>query len=390
MKAKITFFPVGNGDMTLIELADPNETKLLIDINIRQAADNQSVDTYNVAKDLRDRLKRDDKGRPYIEVFLLSHPDKDHCSGLSKHFYLGEIGDYPDDEKEENEKRIIIKEIWSSPIVFRRASKNHVLCDDAKEFNKEARRRVRVNRLNHFGVQDGDRILILGKDINGKTEDLSPILIQSGKSFSLINGAHTNYLECILIAPSEQQDEPTEEMLSKNHSSVILNLKIAESLVERDGCRFLTGGDAEVAIWERLWDGHKHNPDALKYDLLQTPHHCSWHTLSYDSWSTNGEDSKVSQDAYLALSQIRGSGFIVSSSKSILDDNQDPPCIRAKREYESLVKKVGGKFLCTEEYYDRNGQLQPIEFEINQGLALINKQVSASTFIISSQAPRAG
>ena len=39
MTARIIFFPVGNGDMTLIGLADPAETKILIDCNIRSAAD---------------------------------------------------------------------------------------------------------------------------------------------------------------------------------------------------------------------------------------------------------------------------------------------------------------------------------------------------------------
>jgi Cft2 family RNA processing exonuclease len=88
----VTYFPVDNGDMTLIALADTAGTKVLIDCNIRDAADDPEDDTRDVAKGLRARLKRDSKKRPYVDAFLLSHPDQDHCRGLEKHFYLGPAG----------------------------------------------------------------------------------------------------------------------------------------------------------------------------------------------------------------------------------------------------------------------------------------------------------
>ena len=53
-------------------------------------------------------------------------------------------------------------------MVFRRASRRHVLGDDARAFNAEARRRVRVFRNTPWNV--GDRILILGEDEDGKTD----------------------------------------------------------------------------------------------------------------------------------------------------------------------------------------------------------------------------
>lgn len=39
MPTTITFFPVDNGDMTLIKFGDLDATTLLIDVNIRQDAD---------------------------------------------------------------------------------------------------------------------------------------------------------------------------------------------------------------------------------------------------------------------------------------------------------------------------------------------------------------
>jgi hypothetical protein len=56
MATSITFFPVGNGDMTLIGLGDKAGTTILIDCNIRAAADDPNDKTRDVAKDLRERL----------------------------------------------------------------------------------------------------------------------------------------------------------------------------------------------------------------------------------------------------------------------------------------------------------------------------------------------
>jgi hypothetical protein len=348
-KTTVTFFPVENGDMTLIALGDAAETKILIDCNIRAAADDPEDATRDVGKDLRDRLKRDSKGRPYVDAFLQSHPDQDHFRGITKHFYLGVPSEYPDDRKRDNEKRIIIREIWSSPLVFRRASKDHELCQDALDFNAEAKRRVKVNRDKRFtGVGDGDRILVLGEDENGKTDDLGPILVKIDELFSQINGAQNMLFQARLLGPlpiSDKEDE--EELLSKNHSSVIVNIDLADEVSPRNWRRFLTGGDAEVAIWERLWEKHKKSPSVLAYDMMQTPHHCSWHSLSYDSWSEKRHQGKVSPTAKSALSQIRPNGSIVSSSCPIKDDDNDPPCYGAKLEYGKIVNAAKGKFYCT-------------------------------------------
>ncbi|CPH57105.1 Uncharacterised protein [Burkholderia pseudomallei] len=353
MAATLTFFPVGTGDMTLVQLAD--DSTLLIDLHIRAVADDEDDDTPDVAKDLRSRLKRDKKGRPYVDAALLSHPDKDHCTGLEKHFHLGPLSDYADDDKPDAEKRIVIREMWSSALVFRRANKKagFTLCPDAKAWATEARRRIAVNREKKFiGVGEGDRILVMGEDENGKTDDLGSILIKVDEFFSRINGQTTEFFNAQLLGPLPKGDDAEEETLSKNDSSVVLNLQIAASRTVLDGCKFLTGGDAEVAIWERMWAKHKKTPATFEYDVLQTPHHCSWHTLSYDSWSDKRTDGVVSADAKSALSQARDGAFIVASSDPIKDDDNDPPCIGAKWEYEKIVKRVSGSFLCTGEHPD--------------------------------------
>jgi hypothetical protein len=75
--------------MALLRLADQSRTTVLVDINIRAASDDPNDDARDVAKDLRDRLGRDTKNRPYLDAFLMTHPDADHIRGLQNHFWLG-------------------------------------------------------------------------------------------------------------------------------------------------------------------------------------------------------------------------------------------------------------------------------------------------------------
>lgn len=386
MAAKITFFPVDNGDMTLIRLADSNATSLLIDCKIRSAADDSDDTIPDVASALRDRIEKDENNRPYLDAMLLSHSDEDHCLGLKKHFWLGSLRDYPDDNKSQSEKRIIIREIWSSPMVFRRASKNHPLCSDAKAFNKEAKRRVKVNTDNGFAVSDGDRILIIGEDQDGKTDELTPILVKAGQEFRGINGCANEYLTSHVLAPISPQDEDTEDTLSKNNSSVIINFKIKYSEFGASVSSFLAGGDAGVDIWERISD--EYELSELEYDLLLAPHHCSWRALSHDSWSEEGEDAKVSEDARKALEQAKNGAFIISSSKPILDDNNDPPCIRAKREYKSILG-IFGIFKCTGEEPTRANP-KPLELEATSSGFKLAVAISAAASVTSCSPPRAG
>ena len=266
--------------------------------------------------------------------------------------------------------------MWSSPIVFRRASKLHSLCDDANAWNKEARRRVAYYRANRYFVE-GDRIMILGRDIDGKTDDLAGILVEVDTEFSRINGSVDLSFTARLIAPLPADDDAEEDVLTKNNSSTILGISVTSNWVE--GARYLIGGDAEVAVWERVWDLNKERKHVLEYDVLVAPHHCSWHSLSWDSWSDCGEDAEVSANARDALGQARGGAMIIASSNRILDDENGPPCIRAKREYKAIARDAKGEFVCVS---DGSGDA-PLELEVTSG-GVSRKKVPASILGSSS------
>jgi hypothetical protein len=372
--------------MALVSLGDSEGTTILIDCNIRAAADDPKDDTRDVASDLRQRLKTDKKGRPYLGVFLSTHPDADHMTGLRKHFYLGDPAAYGDDNKPQSEKRIVIREVWSSPIVFRRASKDHKLCEDAIAFNAEAKRRVKFARDQKFtGMTDGNKILVLGEDEDCKTDDLTPILIKVDETFDAVNGGQNALFKARLLAPLPAADEDDAEAMGKNHSSVILNMELADAAARETVRNYLAAGDAEVLIWEKLWEKHKNDPSVLAYDMLLSPHHCSWHSLSYDSRSDKGDDAAVCNAAKSALSQIRAGGRIIASSCAIKDDDCDPPSHAAKLEYESIVKKQKGEFLCVGELPSEESPA-PLEFVIDHGAVsrAVQKAASLKRSVVTS------
>ncbi|GEP00724.1 metallohydrolase [Methylobacterium haplocladii] len=352
MKVTTTHFQVGNGDMTLVTLESGR--RILIDCKITQCADDPDDDAPDVGTQLRDMLERDGSDRLYVDAFLLTHPDQDHCAGLRRHFHLGPLSQWSSDDD-----KIVIREMWSSPIVFRRAERKEPrtpLCEDALAWRTEARRRANLFKAQGYAV-DGDRILILGEDIGGKTDHLTQILVAAGSTFSRICGVTDSSFKNLLLAPLLASSDDEADVLSKNNSSVIMRMSLSAG-GNAEAARYLLGGDAEVAIWEKIWD--RYEPEQLAYEVLLAPHHCSWHSLSWDSWSEKRERARVSQKARDALGQAAPGAHILSSSCEIKDNENDPPCIRAKREYLAILKPGCGALRCVADEPDD----KPLEMQV--------------------------
>lgn len=114
---KITFYPVKNGDTNLIEFSDG--ASMLIDCKFRSEAEEDN-DDYDVINDLlTNKLKTKEKGLPYLNAFVLTHPDQDHCLGFAKKFFLNKNPETTEPTKEDKDsKLILIGELWYSPRVF--------------------------------------------------------------------------------------------------------------------------------------------------------------------------------------------------------------------------------------------------------------------------------
>jgi len=370
MTATIKFFPVGNGDMALITTS--SDKNILIDCNIRSGKEYPDV-----AKQLRECLPRDSKNRLFVDFFVWSHPDEDHCKGIKEHFHLGEPSDW-----KKGDDKIFINEVYSSPIVFRRAEKNSkknslTLCEDAKAFNKEIKRRVNLYKKNNKLGQSGDLVKVLGEDEKGKTDNIPSIVYKLDSEIKM-----TNDLSAKLLGPSPISElETDEDKLSSNESSVMMNYAI-----KVNGCstQFFTLGDAEVVCNEALWKRKSDSKTTtdLSYDVLQVPHHCSWRSISHDSLKEAKENktvAQVSNDALSALNEANNSAIIVASCNEIKNDNNNPPAHKAKKEYEKIADRVKGSFKCVDDHKNSKKENVPLTIVIDSNGSKIKSAASLST-----------
>jgi hypothetical protein len=346
-KSKIYHFPVGDGDMTLLELASgDNYVRILCDMHIRASSDwnIEGFDEthYDVIAKLHELIDRDANDQPYVDALILTHPDEDHIRGYEKYFHTGSPEEYEASKDGEYDK-IFVREMWSSPIIFKRKQKNHNLCTDAQAFNKEAKRRVKLYRDNGYIGSAGNRIRLIGEDRDGKTDDILSIVYKRGDTINRVNEVFLQELSVLVLAPLDDDDFPDDVDVDKNRSSVVLQWSVASHGRFLPTNFLLLAGDADVHVWNALAEKYEDNLDRLKYDLLIAPHHCSWHTLSEMSYSES-DNPEVSELAVKALSQAQDGAVILSSSNVIKDDESDPPNWGAMKEYKSIAADADGEF----------------------------------------------
>ena len=254
------------------------------------------------------------------------------------------------------------------------------MCEDAEAFNTEAKRRVELYRESKSIGPEGDRIRLIGEDINGKTDDILDIVYKPGDIISKVNEVTIKELTINIYGPLSDDEFEDSEFLDKNRSSVILRWGIASHGYSEPTNFILLAGDASVEAWEIIWSKFKDDPKKLSYDLLLAPHHCSWHTLSHDSYSKS-DNPKVSKSAKKALSQARTGAVIISSSDPIKNDDNDPPNFGANREYDSIVSSANGTFLCLASNVV-NGEKAPsvLEYRLtNEGPQKVSETSSADS-----------
>ena len=378
----ITFYPVGNGAMTLIEVNGSPKRVILYDIYIKKAADDETVhDIYDVAKDMRGRLPTDGEGRPYVDLFIHSHADDDHIAGLRSHFHLGAPSDWKK-PKDDEDPKIIINEIWTSSWYRKIYSESNPLSDDAKAMNAEIRRRIKAS-----SSSDGERVHVLGADHEDATKDSS----FRYKLKDVVN-LFSNKVSATILGPIEKFESEEEDAVDadsyngKNRGSLVIRFEVKSS----DGnasAKLLMGDDTEVAVWEQM--NRIYASDLLEYDILLAPHHGSWKSLSRGHASD--KESKVVQGARAALSQKNQGGYIVISANSLDnegDDERKKGRERAVKEYESIVGSSHVKW--TDKVPYGKTCPQPIEFEVFNGGGVIPGVIKADNRSSAANAATAG
>ena len=322
--ATITFFPVGNGDTSLITLAD--NANILIDLNVRQdSVDDDEPSYYDVHEHLLRELPRDASDRRHLDVFVATHPDQDHVRGVETVFYFGPPEKYS--KKHKDAGLIIVDELWFAPRIF--GAHESDLCEDAEKVRDEADRRIAVYRNSKTKVLDaGDRIRIIGFTDNEDLAKLDKIMVAPGTVLDSFNHKDRHDFEFFVHAPFKRDSDDKEGC--RNDTSIVFQARFVVGSDRRAALAFF-GGDAGCRIWEDIYD--KSEVADLEWDLLLAPHHCSWTFFS----ETPSEDEEHSEKIMSFLDKRREGAVVVISSKEIKDDDDNPPHFIAAERYRAKV-----------------------------------------------------
>lgn len=320
----IKFYPVDNGDTVLIKV---EQTTVQIDANIRS-----NDDCYDVMSDILEELEKNEKGRYHLDMFMLTHPDEDHCRGIDSYYYLDDPDKYSDDDKDND--LVIIDELVVTPMLF-----NGATSDPAKALKKEAKRRLELwNNNSSFKANAGNRLVIIGYDGDKKYTNVPSYI--PGETIKTINGKSMSLLEFFVHSPFKDNLVEGKAEKDKNETSIVMQarFKFRDSDVNPKAL-YLFGGDADHYIWEEILkqcSAHE-NDDKLDFDIFLAPHHCSWsyfNDVPYDDKTTG---TPVESSEKLITNHKTTGAVIIASSKVIKDDDDNPPHYAAKKEYKKLI-----------------------------------------------------
>ncbi len=346
--SKIKFYPVDNGDTVLIKV--PNAT-IQIDANIR---DNN--DCYDVMNDILNELSTDNKGRYHLDLFMLTHPDEDHCRGVDDNYYLGDPDNYSDSDQEND--LVIIDELMVTPMLFTDATSS-----SAKALKKEANRRRNLYDDNSPAKDKaGNRLVIIGYDGN-KRYDKVPSYIP-GDTIKEINGKKLSLLEFFVHSPFKDSLVEGRAEADKNVTSIVMQARFMYLNSDtQPSALYLFGGDADHYIWEEIQNqSNTHNNDKkLDFDIFMAPHHCSWTYFNDVPYKKGVTDTPVDSSKNLITKHKTSGAVIIASSKQIKDDDDNPPHYPAKEEYIKLIGS--GKFISLAEEPDSKNP-KPVIYEV--------------------------
>lgn len=379
MEHIIKFYPVENADCTLIKLS--NGKTIITDCQI---FDNLNDDKgtqvrFDVKSDLLKELGKDENGHPFVDLFVSTHPHDDHCKGFEGHFYHGDPNDY---DPSTNQNEIIIGELWITP-----RGVGNKLADSAETIRKEAKRRRNLydEDEDYYG-EYGNYLHIIG--YNQQTTFDERYGYVPGTTITSVNGDDLRWLELFIHAPFKEDVETSKKADDKNATSIVIQYSfkaLDDSYQEAIKCRLLMAGDAEHEIWQHIIDNNN-DDEKLKWNIFLAPHHCSW---TFFNEPDNKEEVKPSAETIMKK-QVGIMSYVIASSKEIKDDDNNPPCHEAKKEYKKRLSNADN-FLNTATNDIKNKIPQPIVFKIDKhGKRLVTTIVKASESTISRPAPRAG
>lgn len=333
------FWPVGTGDSISIIVSE--DDWMQVDLHQTEAEDGK----VSIVEELVENLPQKD-GKPYLAVFALTHPDKDHCNGFSELL-----------------EKVTIGELWFTPRVF--TEHQDEFCEDACSFQEEAMRRIGETSKGKDGTPSGDKAKIIGyhKKYNDQEFNDFP------DSQLVIPGTYVQDYDGKPIAEDEFKifiHAPLQEAIEEDRNNTSLAMQVSLNEGDKWSKALLFGDLAYLRINEifEITEAND-NADTLEWNILLAPHHCS-KSVMYHKDENGVERYKPEIIDYLNKYKD-GEGVIVASSEKVPASNNkgdNPPHAKAKSKYLDVVST--DDFVCTQEHSSAS-EPSPVILEADNG-----------------------
>ena len=370
---KLTFYPLGNADCCLIDLAGGE--KIIVDY-----ANTKSVDANDLRIDLEKAIRENlaQAKRKDVDVFCITHLDNDHICRSSELFWLEHA------EKYQGDNRIKIGELWVPAAVILEDG----LVDEGRIWRQEARYRLKQGK----GIRVFSRPEVLRKwvESQGLNFDALKHLFSDAGTLVPTFSLASHGVEFFVHSPFASRLDDG-ELMDRNTDGIFLQATFEVAGVKT---RLMLGADADYEVLSAIVDitNYHKRPERMQWDVFKLPHHCSY--LSLGPEKGKEETKPVPQVKELYETHGQRGGIIVSTSKPIPTNGDDiqPPHRQAAAYYRRITGFNGlkGDFKVTMEH-PRPSAPKPLVIDIDATKARITSAVAAGVASLTGgAAPRAG
>ncbi|MBN1430616.1 MAG: hypothetical protein JXB07_19750 [Anaerolineae bacterium] len=317
--AKLTFFPIGNADSTLIHL---NDGRLILQDFCNRPITEDHDTRVQLDEELRGYLAK--QNRQDFDAVAFTHADSDHVDGAEDFFWFDHAAKYQDDD------RILISELWVPACFILEAG----LKSSARAIRQEARFRfTQGSGIRIFGNPDSLSTWLQDRGIDPASR--SHLITHAGTcvpGFSRSLGQ----VEIFIHSPFSFQMEG--ETVDRNGNSLVAQWTFVEDGYEM---RCIMGADAEYQAWTDIVyiTNREQNCRRLDWDLFHISHHCSYTALALQK----GEDETTPiLEVQQLFSQGNENSLLISPSLPIPNEDTDqPPHRQAAAFYRQVAEEYG-------------------------------------------------
>jgi hypothetical protein len=356
----------------LVDLDDGR--KLLFDFANKRDPEDDSDLRVDLAAELSERLVAARSSG--FDVVAFSHLDDDHIHGAIDFFRLWH------DRRYQGDGRAEIYDLWAPAALI---VEDNLKVEEAKVLQAEARYRLREG----VGIRVFSRPELLREWLRQqgiRLEDREHLITDAGEHVPDFR-KETDGVEFFVHSPFALRQNG--ELVDRNRDSLVMQATF--SYLGRESRLFLSADSTHEVLTDIIRITHYYgNDEALVWDVMKIPHHCSYLSLSADK----GEEVTRPVDEVKTLFEEFGQrrGIMVSTSKPIPsgDGDSQPPHRQAANYYKGVARASDGEFMVTMEH-PKPSRPEPLVIIIDGFGARVEKAIVAGSSVVTSQnAPRAG